>query len=650
VAEGETLAHFADRAGHAGSVEFWPLAPLPEPPPHQPWTVPEQNQAQTSARQLLADTLAGWIASQTDGSVLLESKGRPLSAGDVLILVRRRDEFARALVRALKTRGVPVAGLDRMVLTDQPAVQDLMALADALLLPSDDLTFACLLTSPLGGLTDDEVSEIAIGRTGSLWDVLRDRAPERPSWARAAAFVSQLLARVDYVSPYALFAEALGPLGGRARLFARLGPEAAEPVDELLNAALTYAARHPPSLQGFLHWLRQSGAEVKREAEAAGNLVRIMTVHGAKGLQAPLVVVPDTSALPMDDGAIVWAADPATGRDVPLWAPRKEFRCAALDRLRAAGRQQQMEEHNRLLYVALTRAEDRLLVCGWQTRAAAKDECWHSLVRRGFEALGAEREEFGLWDGDVMWLRSPQSSPADTAAAAVRPEREEALPHWLGSAPYWQPAPPPPEPPRPVPLAPSRPEGAELGSLPAAESPLAERDAGGNRFRRGQLVHALLQHLPALPAEQRRQAALRYLDKPGHGLVDAEPARIAAEVLAVMAHPDLAPVFGPDSRAEVPLTGVIGDSIVGGLVDRLVVLPDQVLVVDFKTNRRTPARVKDTPVMYLRQMASYRAVLQAIFPDRAVRCALVWTREAKVAILPDEILAAHAPGHTKGGA
>jgi ATP-dependent helicase/nuclease subunit A len=650
VAEGETLAHYPDRAGHAGCVEFWPLAPLPEPPLHKPWTVPEQNQAQTSARQLLADTLAAWIKSQTDGSVMLESKGRPLTAGDVLILVRRRDEFARALVRALKSRGVLVAGLDRMVLTDQPAVQDLMALADALLLPSDDLTFACLLTSPLGGLTDDELSEIAIGRTGSLWDALRDRAPERPSWARAAAFIAQLLARVDYVSPYALFAEALGPLGGRARLFARLGPEAAEPVDELLNAALTYAGRHPPSLQGFLHWLRRSGAEVKREAEAAGNLVRIMTVHGAKGLQAPLVVVPDTSALPMDDGAIVWADDEVTGRAVPLWAPRREFRCAALDRLRAAGRQRQMEEHNRLLYVALTRAEDRLLVCGWQSRAAARDECWHSLVRRGFETLGAEREAFGVWDGDVMWLRSPQISPADTAAAAAQPDRDDALPAWLGTAPHWTPAPPPPEPPRPAPLAPSRPEGAELGSVPAAESPLAERDAGGNRFRRGQLIHALLQHLPSLPAGQRQQAALRYLDKPGHGLPDAEPARIAAEVLAVMAHPDLAAAFGPDSRAEVPLTGVIGDSIVGGLVDRLVVLPDQVLVVDFKTNRRTPARVEDTPVLYLRQMASYRAVLRAIFPDRTVCCALVWTREAKVAILPDEILESHAPCHARASA
>jgi ATP-dependent helicase/nuclease subunit A len=642
-APGETLTHYPDRAGHAGLVEIWPLAPSPEPEPAMPWTVPEENQAQVSARQTLAAALADWIRDQTNGTVTLQSKARPLTPGDVLILVRRRDAFGRALVRALKARGVPVAGLDRMVLTDQPAVQDLMALGDALLLPGDDLAFACLLTSPIGGLTDDELSEIAMERPGTLWDALRDRAHERPSWHRAAEMFAHLLGRVDFVSPYALFAEALGPLGARARLFARLGPEAAEPVDELLNAALTYAGRHPPSLQGFLHWLRQSGAEVKREAEAAGGMVRIMTVHGAKGLQAPLVIMPDTAALPKDDNAIVWARDPATQRDVPLWAPRKEYRCNALDQLRTAQRQQAMEEHNRLLYVALTRAEDRLLVCGWQGRSTPKDECWHKLVWRGFEVLGAEREPFVAWPGEILRLRSPQIVEPDRPTATVRGGAMDPAPAWIGAAPGWRPAPPPPEPPRPTPLAPSRPEGVELGELPPAESPL---DTAGNRFRRGQLIHTLLQHLPAVPGPGRRAAALRYLgDMPFE-----EANQIATETLRVMAHPDLAAVFGPESRAEVPLTGVTGDAVIGGLIDRLVVLPDRILLADFKTNRRPPVRVEDTPRMYLRQMAAYRALLRAIFPGRPVTCALIWTREARVTLLPDEALDPHEPGHAADAA
>jgi ATP-dependent helicase/nuclease subunit A len=356
------------------------------------------------------------------------------------------------------------------------------------------------------------------------------------------------------------------------------------------------------------------------------------------------VILADTAGLPKDDGTIVWAPDALTGRAVPLWAPRKEFRCTALDRLRGAGRQLQIEEHNRLLYVALTRAEDRLLVCGWRGAHAPNDSCWHSLVRRGFEAAGAEAESFGPWEGEVLRLRSRQTLPAERTGEAAGADSGLPLPGWIGVAPDWVPAAPPAEPARPVPLAPSRPEGVELGAVPAADSPLRQRDAGGNRFRRGQLVHALLQHLPALLPVQRHAAAMRFLDRPGHGFAAGEAELVAGEVLAVLAHPDLSPLFGPGSRAEVPLTGVVGDVVVGGLVDRLAVLDDRVLIGDFKTNRRPPARVEDTPVMYLRQMASYRAVLRAIFPARTVLCALIWTREARVAMLPGEMLDSHDPG------
>ena len=233
-----------------------------------------------------------------------------------------------------------------------------------------------------------------------------------------------------------------------------------------------------------------------------------------------------------------------------------------------------MEEHNRLLYVALTRAEDRLLVCGWQGAHAPKDECWHNLVRRGFEAAGAEAEAVRAVGGrGAAVALAAVASRRDRRAGGEDGPRCAICPDGSARRPTGLPAPPPPEPPRPLPLAPSRPEGVELGTVPAADSPLAERDAGGNRFRRGQLIHSLLQHLPSVPAAARRAAAMRFLDKPGHGLPAGEAERVADEVLAVIAHPDLAPLFGPDGRAEVPLTGVIGDAVVGGLVDRLAVLP-----------------------------------------------------------------------------
>jgi ATP-dependent helicase/nuclease subunit A len=642
IGPGDTLRHYADRAAHAGSVELWPLTPRPDAGDPEPWSVAEQNEGLTNAPQRLATQLAGWIASQTSGGTLLESRGRPLVPGDVMVLVRRRNDFARALVRALKARGVPVAGLDRMVLTEQPAVQDLIALGDALLLPQDDLSFACLLTSPLGGLTDESLMHLAVGRPASLAEALRTRAAERPEWQAAWNFFATLLARADYVSPYALFSEALGPLGGRARLLARLGPEAAEPVDELLHAALSYADMHPASLQGFLHWLRRSAAEVKREPEVTGSVVRVMTVHGAKGLQAPLVILPDTTSLPPEDGSILWASDPTSGVDVPLWSPRRELRCRAAEAARTAAKRRRMEEHNRLLYVAMTRAEDRLVVCGWQTRHGLDNTCWYRLVERGFANLPAVPESFPDRDGALLRHASPQLAVVEPSRVALA-ETDEMLPAWAGRAPPAEPAPP-------QRLAPSRPEGVELGTVPAAASPLLAREPRTNTFKRGRLIHALLQHLPELPADQRADAARRWLRRPGHRLSVAEADTVARQTLAVLDHPELAPLFGPGSRAEVPLTGLIGGQVIGGLVDRLVALPGNVLLADFKTNRRPPARIADTPVMYLRQMAAYRAVLRGVFPGRSVACALVWTETGEVAMLPDRLLDPHDPRYAGAAA
>jgi ATP-dependent helicase/nuclease subunit A len=303
-----------------------------------------------------------------------------------------------------------------------------------------------------------------------------------------------------------------------------------------------------------------------------------------------------------------------------------------------------MEEYNRLLYVALTRAEDRLLVCGWQAKRPADDACWYRAVERGFAALACERQAFDAWDGEVLRMRSPQLAPVQPGALGGPAGGAVALPSWIGCAPDWRAAPPPLEPPRPKPLAPSRPEGVGLGSVPAASSPLAKRDPLGLRFRRGQLVHALLQHLPSVPQLGRREAALRFAGRPGHGLDAASVDTVVAETLAVLEHADLEALFGPDGRAEVPLSGTIGDTVVGGVVDRMVVLPDRVVVADFKSNRESPEAVENTPVLYLRQLASYRALLRGVFPDRPVRCVLVWTREARVVVLPDVLLDGYAPG------
>ncbi|MGC8468807.1 MAG: PD-(D/E)XK nuclease family protein, partial [Acetobacteraceae bacterium] len=249
-------------------------------------------------------------------------------------------------------------------------------------------------------------------------------------------------------------------------------------------------------------------------------------------------------------------------------------------------------------------------------------------------------EEFAHWPGQRRIYRSGDAAaprPPPPAAAAA------GLPAWAGAAPDWRPTPPPPEPPRPEPLAPSRPEHADLGAVPEAASPLAADGLGPERYRRGTLIHALLQHLPGLAPPARAAAAARHLDRAARDFPPAARAAMVAEVLAILDHPALAPLFGPAGRAEQPLAGFVGGRVVGGIVDRLAVLPDRVLLADYKTNRAVPDRAEAVPVLYLRQMAAYRAVLAALYPDRPVEAVLVWTRDGAVMPLPGALLDAHAP-------
>ncbi len=631
----EPIEHVPDRAEAPGCVELWPLAPLDDAPEAAPWDPPAGRILRQDSEARLAAALAGrirdWIAS---GEPV---RGRPMRPGDILILVRSRHAFVRRLVGALKAAGVPVAGLDRLRLTEELPVRDMLALLHVLLFPDDDLNLAGLLKSPLVGLDEDSLMHLALGRTGSLRAALGARAAEREDWAQAEEFLSGLLARADYVAPHALLAAVLVEGGGRARMLARLGAEAAEPLDELLETALAYETAHPPSLQGFLAWLEAGEGEVRREAAAARDEVRIMTVHGAKGLEAPVVILPATIGSSGRTDAVLW-------RDgQPLYAPNREYRGTAFEAAQQAAKEAAEEEERRLLYVALTRPADRLLVCGWQKRVAEKDDGWYRLIEAGFAhpALAAATVPFDSaawcaeagWQGEALLLRRP-----DTAAPAPPAAKPAPIPAWLRR-------PPPAEETPPRPLSPSRdPAG------PATAPPGGVLDPNGARFRRGRLIHALLQHLPDLPQADRTAAAARYLAAPGHGLGAGEAGEIAAEVLRLLDDPVFAPLFAPGALAEAPLTALLpGGQPVLGQADRIAVSVDTVLVADFKTNRPPPARVEDVAPLYLRQMATYRAVLRQVWPGRNIRCALVWTHAPALMELPAALLDRHAPHDGESG-
>ncbi|MGE5506105.1 MAG: PD-(D/E)XK nuclease family protein, partial [Actinomycetota bacterium] len=473
---------------------------------------------------------------------------------------------------------------------------------------------------PLVGLSEDQLFTLAFGRgkTG-LWETLKKRMLVDPDFEIAYNRLADLLAVADRLGPHALFARVLGPLGGRRRLLARLGLEAEDPIDEFMALSLAYERAHPPSLQGFLRWLETGAVEIKRDLEQGGrDAVRIMTVHGSKGLQAPVVFLPDTLQMPTRGRRLLWMGE---GDDElllwPLGADVADAVCRqGLDDAKLA----REREYRRLLYVAMTRAEDRLVVCGWQTRKGPPAGCWYNLVRAALEPTAAAVEDpflaaEGETDGaEVLRLACPQTVPPEVNAADARPAAPAAgLPEWASAAPD-------PEPVPPRPLAPSRPDGEE----PPVRSPLAGDD-GAARFRRGQLIHRLLQTLPDLPRDKRAAAMLRFLGRPAWGLDTEQRLQIANEVSDLLDHPRFAALFAPGSRAEVPVAGLVGERVVSGVVDRLVVTPTEVLVVDYKTSRRPPADDEAVPELYVRQMAAYRLALACIYPGRAVRCALVWT-------------------------
>ena len=616
--DGAAIRHEPHRLGHAGRVELWPLVEPVEDEAPEGWTLPLVAEPVREPEQRLATVIAATIKRWLDDRERLPSRDRRIRPGDIMVLVRRRTPFIAALVRALRDRGVPVAGVDRMRLTEQLAVEDMIALGNFLLLPEDDLTLATVLKGPLFGFDEERLFALAHGREGRLWRELLRRGDEHPLYAQARDALTELLAHADFVPPYELFAEILGTRGGRRRLLARLGPEAEDALDEFLEAALAFEADHPPSLQGFLHWLVAGEAEVKRDLDQGMGEVRVLTVHGAKGLEAPIVILPDTTSMPNQVDPLQWVEG-----GLPLWLIGGAHALVPLaGQARFDAERRRDQEYRRLLYVAMTRAADRLIVCGWRMKTALSSGCWYELARQGLASapgVRAESMDFSTlvgadgWNGEGLVLETAQRVPAAGDNAPLeRAELREALPAWAQVRP-------PPEPLPPKPLAPSRPTAIE----PSVRSPLG--DDHGAAFQRGRLIHRLLQSLPELPPERRGAAAERFLALPVHGLAPDARATIAAEALAVLEDPAFAPIFGPGSRAEVPVVGLVGNRALSGQIDRLVVTDDAVLVVDYKTLRPAPASEAEIPALYLDQLAAYVAAISTIYPRKQVRAALLWT-------------------------
>jgi ATP-dependent helicase/nuclease subunit A len=597
--------HEAVRSAMKGVVELWPtIKPAPAADPED-WRMPldelsRDDPAATLARRI-AEAIGEWLSPESRERVA-DHDGAPrrIRPGDVMILVRSRNAFFDAMIRALKDGKVKVVGADRLMLRDHIAVMDLVAVGRATLAPDDDLTLACVLKSPLVGLGEDDLFELAANRSGSLAGALAASTDER---ARdAARRLADWRTRARTLSPYVFYARLLGEDGGRRALLKRLGPDAADPIDEFLALALAHERREAPSLHLFLAEVEATDTAIKRDMESESEGVRVLTVHASKGLEAPIVILPDTCGAPdgrHDPKLLRLVAAQPNGPPLFAWSRKKDEDCSAMAYTRAEWREAEAGEHRRLLYVAMTRAAQRLVVAGYETSTGRSQGCWYNLVESGLRESMTDAP--APWSGEETIRRFGEGPFADDGGEPPLPLASALLPGWLLAKAA-------PEAP-PAPLRPSR-----LGQTRKSEL-----------VNEGRLAHALLKMLPEIAPERRTAAAKAYLAAHGGALGAAARASLAAQILSVTDAPELAALFGPGSCGEVPLAGVLRrpgrpDAPYSGRLDRLLVTETTALIVDFKLGA---APSLPSPA-HIAQLAVYRAALQPIYPTLPVRAALVY--------------------------
>lgn len=607
---GGNVSHIAFHETMPGRVDLWPVAQSDEGADDVPWFDPTDRVLPSDATAKLARGIARHIRGLIDTRTpIQDQKGRirALTEGDVLILFRARSALFDATIAACKHEGLAIAGADRMKLAAELAVRDICAMLAFLATPEDDLSLAAVLRSPLLAWSEDDLYRLAQPRPGFLWQSLRGRedAPD------TLALLHDMLDQAEYLRPYELIERLLIRHHGRARLLARLGPEAEDGIDVLLTQALTYETADVPSLTGFLDWLSAEDIAVKRQADQAGGKIRVMTVHGAKGLESPVVILPDTIRRPrgIDDTLL----DDPEGN--VLWKPRTDEMPLALEDAIERAREKDQAEEERLLYVAMTRAESWLIVAGAWGAQALPETCWYAKIEAAMPQLAAgpletplgegRRVEFGPW-------------PAAAPATAPPPQIAVALPDWLN---------------RPLPRPDPASKVISPSDLGGAKALPGEGLATEQALARGTALHLLLEHLPGLPGDRRAQAAAALLPD----LAEDDRAALLGEAAAILDREELRMLFGPGSLAEVPVTArldALGGRAISGVIDRLVPGPDEVLIVDYKSNTMLPDLPEDTPEGLLRQMGAYADAVAKIYPGRRIVAAILWTRAARLDRLP----------------
>jgi ATP-dependent helicase/nuclease subunit A len=616
-AKDEERGHTATRKAH-GVFELWPMLGDDKPTDPEPWGAPVDAQAEGSHRRKLANSIAREVKSWI-GARILPTTGKPVQPGDVLILFRKRGQLFSQVLAALRREEIEVAGADRLKMNASLTVQDLLALGQVLLLPEDDHALACVLKSPFvpHPASEDDLFALAHDR-GAETLMQRLQATGDKKQKANADMIGAYQAMVG-LGPYALYSSVLQCW--RNAQVMRLGPEAADASDAFLEYCLSYEQQQGISLAGFVAWFEQAEIELRREMEAGGGEVRLMTVHGSKGLEAPIVILAD-AAETRDARNSPLIAIASEARDHPLerllyWTLSGRVDADVIDDWKGVHKRRGEEEKKRLLYVAMTRARDELYIAGADENAKANDDSLYFFVQEALKnaepKVKDQLQDLQAENFEHKIKRRLGAVTVSELPAPIDVDELSKLPHWITTAPKTE----------------QRKTSRRLTGLVNAKS--MEVRQAAEAARRGTAIHVMLEALASVPAEKREALARRKSRSLGLTWEDAEP------LLELLQHEDLQVFMAADARSEVELFLPSGDGVISGRIDRMLVRDEAIWLLDYKTTRK-PSSVPDVEDPSVQQLSLYAAGLRAAYPGRAVKACLVFTENSNLHWLSEDLM------------
>ena len=584
------IKHIPYRENDQGYIEIWPLLPRYKEEEQQALQIHLiQRKDYVVTDRLLAQAIAQRIHNWLNEGRILVAKDRHIEPRDIMILVRQRNVLVDYIISELKKVNVPVIGRDYFRIMDYIAVQDLIALAEFLLLQANDLALANVLKSPLFNFTEDDLFNIAYDRKEqSLWEKLQDYQEIISNELNYLINLSQT------ESPLTLFTHILRT--GKKKFAARLGLECFEILDEFMNLVLQF---EHPSLQAFVQWIKENNPEIKNDMQSELNAVRIMTIHKSKGLQAPIVFLVDTNTVPRNSENILFDATEA-----PFWCGKNSN--AYCNQVKREKKLEDYNEYLRLLYVALTRAEDELYILG---KEPVQKGSWYDLVIQ-YGALYERKKLYlqPIFKEKVEVLCMNANYPSiykkrdyfDVPVISPPSNLSMSLQH--------------------VTLEPGEKKPVSSTGMTDENAGMTKRSIGTtDSYARGLIIHSILQYMPKIEKDRRKNWVRKYLDSIN---TSEDKDEIYSKILTFNEKYDY--LFDLEGKSEIPLSGTIDGKPVLVRLDRLCITEDKAIIIDYKSHHNVSISSSNE---IKKQMLIYKTLVQEVYPDKQVECVVIWMED-----------------------